>query len=88
MEFEREAVHRLPSILAELFDERESARALISEPVDRGVDVVVDAGGRRWVIEAKTSSSPGTVATVAERFAALALGDAVPVLGVPPRSAI
>lgn len=83
VEFQREAVHRLPGILAELFDEPESGHALISEPGDRGVDAVVDGGGRRWVIEAKTSSSPGTVAATAERLAALDVGDAVPVLVVP-----
>jgi hypothetical protein len=83
VEFEREAVHRLPGILAELFDESDSPRSLISEPVDRGVDVLVDAGGRRWAIEAKTSSSPGTVATVAERLAGLDLGEAIPLLVVP-----
>ena len=83
VEFEREAIHRLPGILAELFDEPDSGRALISEPVDRGVDVLVDAGGRRWAIEAKTSSSPGTVATVAERLMGLDFGEAVPVLVVP-----
>lgn len=83
LEFEREAVYRLPAILAELFDEPEPGRALIFEPVDRGVDVVVDAGGRRWAVQAKASSSPGTVATVAEWLAALNLGDAVPVLVVP-----
>jgi Transcriptional regulator, AbiEi antitoxin, Type IV TA system len=82
LEFEREAFHRLPSILAELFDEPEPGRALISEP-DHGVDAVVDAGGRRWVFQAKTSSSPGTVAVAAERLAALDVGDAVPVLIVP-----
>src|SRR5688572_5063772 len=83
LEFEREAVHRLPGILAELFEEPEPDRALISEPGDRGVDAVVEAGGRRWVIQAKTSSSPGTVAVAAERLAALDVGDAVPVLVVP-----
>lgn len=83
VEFEREAVHRLPGILAELFDEPAAGRAPATESSDRGVNVVVDAGGRRWAIEAKTSSSPGTVAAAAERLAALDVGDAVPVLVVP-----
>lgn len=83
VEFEREAVHRLPGILAELFDEPEPTRALAFEPADRGVDVAIDAGGRRWVIQAKTSSSPGTVATAADRLAALDVGDAIPLLVVP-----
>jgi hypothetical protein len=83
VEFEREAVHRLPGILAELFDEPEPGSALVLEPADRGVDVAIDAGGRRWVIQAKTSSSPGTVATAADRLAALDVGGAIPVLVVP-----
>jgi len=83
VEFEREAVHRLPGILAELFDEADPGRSLVLERSDRGVDIAMDAGGRRWAIQAKTSSSPGTVATVADRLAARDIGDAIPVLVVP-----
>lgn len=83
VELEREAFHRLPGILAELFDDPEPSRALFFEPADRGVDIAIDAGGRRWAIQAKISSSPGTVATVADRLRALDVGDAIPVLVVP-----
>lgn len=81
--FEREAIRRLPVVIAELFDEPESAGPLVPEPADRGVDAVVDASGRRWVIEVKTSSSPGMISTVADRFERLGVGDSIPVLVVP-----
>ena len=83
IEFQREAVHRLPGIIAELFDEPAPGRVLIPEPRRSGVDLLIDAGGRRWAVEAKASSSPGTVAAAAEQLATLAGDDAVPVLVVP-----
>ena len=82
-QFEREAIHRLPGIIAELFDEPAPAHALVPEDRDQAIDVLIDAGGRRWAIEAKASSSPGTVARAADRLAALSLPDAVAVLVVP-----
>jgi len=83
IEFEREAVDRLPGIIAELFDEPAPGHVLMSESRDRGVDIVIDAGGRRWLAEAKASSSPGTVAAAADQLAAVAAHDAVPLLVVP-----
>jgi hypothetical protein len=83
IQFEREVIRRLPGIFAELFDEAISDNALIGDTGDREVDVVMAAGGRRWAIEAKMSSSPGMVAAVGDRLAALRLDDAVPVLVVP-----
>jgi hypothetical protein len=80
VEFEREAFHRLPGILAELLDESVPVHSPTAESSDRGV---VDVGGRRWAFQAKASSSPGTVAAAAERLAALDMGDAVAVLVVP-----
>ncbi len=83
LKFEREAIHRLPGILAELFDDPESGQALVPQGTGDGVDSFMDAGGRRWAIEAKTSSSPGTIASVAGHLQALADEDAIPVLVVP-----
>ncbi len=82
-QFKREAIHRLPGIIAELFAEPVPAHALIPEDADHAIDVLIDAGGRRWAIEAKASSSPGTVAAAADQLAALRLPDALPVLVVP-----
>ncbi len=82
-QFEREAIHRLPGIIAELLDEPAPAHALVPEDRDQAIDVLIDAGGRRWAIEAKASSSPGTVARAADQLAARSLPDAVAVLVVP-----
>lgn len=83
VELEREARRHLPRIIADLFDEPAPERVLTSEAREHGVDVVITARGRRWVMQAKTSSSPGTVAAVADQFAALDDHDAVAVLVVP-----
>lgn len=83
LEFEREAVRRLPAILADLFDEPTPEHALLRHPTDRGADAVIDAAGRRWLIEMKSSSSPGAVAAAADRLAALADNDAVALVVVP-----
>jgi len=82
-QFEREAIHRLPGIIAELFDELPQTAALLPEDADRAIDVVIDAAGRRWAIKTKASSSPGTVAAAVDQLAALDLPDAVAVLVVP-----
>lgn len=81
-EFERETTQRLPVILAELFGESASTIGLSWQEDDHGTDVSVDAGGRSWAVRAKTSSSPGTIAAVAQRFADVN-GDATPLLVVP-----
>lgn len=85
VEFEREVIHRLPGVLAELFDEPAPSQDTVQElhSGDRSVDVMIEAGGRIWAIEAKTSSSPGVVARVAEQRSAWAPEDAAPVLVVP-----
>lgn len=72
IEFQREAFRRLPVILADLFDEPAGGH-LVLEPQDQSVDAVIDAGGRRWLIEVKASSSPGVIASVAPRL--MAAGD-------------
>lgn len=65
VEMEREARHRLPAVLASLLD------ASIADPdADAGeYDVAVDMGGRRWLAEVKSSSSPGTVVAAADQLA-------------------
>lgn len=67
LEAEREARHRLPSLLASLLD-------LPNEPVveeadDRGYDARVHAGSRQWLVEVKSSSSPGTITAAAKQMA-------------------
>lgn len=83
IELEREALHRLPAILAELFDEPEPGQPLRIESADMGVDVVVDSGGRRWLVQFKSSSSPGVVAAAAPRLTGFDGQDARAVLVVP-----
>jgi hypothetical protein len=75
-------LRRLPEVLAELFDELPTSGVAV-EPGDRGAEVLIDAAGRRWAVEAKNSSSPGVVAETATRFGAQTPSDAVPVLVVP-----
>ncbi len=83
IELEREVSHRLPRIIAELLDDPSPPQIVAQEAPDRGVDLIIDAAGRRWLIKAKTSSSPGIVARAAEQLAALPFEDAIPVLVVP-----
>src|SRR4051812_15194532 len=83
IEFKREALRRLPVLLADLFDEPSPTRPLAIEARDRGIDAVIDAGGRRWLLQAKTSSSPGTVDAAADQLDALADEDGIPALVVP-----
>jgi hypothetical protein len=63
-EVEREARHRLPSLLASLLE----APAIEAESSDRAYDVLLEAGGRRWLVEVKSSSRPGVVAAAAEQL--------------------
>jgi len=69
-EFEREALHSLPSLLAALLEEPREDISVRREPqgTDRGLDAVLTSKGRRWLIEVKTSSSPGTVAAAANQL--------------------
>lgn len=83
IEFEREVAHRLPGIVADLFDEPARSATQLGVPNDRGADIAIEAGGRRWLVQAKTSSSPGVVARVADQVAAAPFDDAIPVLVVP-----
>lgn len=71
IEVEREARRRLPSILASLLDAPEDHVEMEPE-AQRGYDASVRDGDRRWLVEVKSSSSPGVVAAAAERLASAA----------------
>lgn len=83
LDIEREALHRLPGLLAELLEEPADALAFHLEPHDLGVDAAVDMRGRRWIFEVKASSRPGIVAAAAERLLVHSLDDALTILVVP-----
>jgi hypothetical protein len=83
LSLEREAMHRLPALLADLLDEPDTALRLQRESPDGGIDAVADSHGRRWLFEVKSSSRPGLVASAAGQLAARAYPDAVGVLVVP-----
>jgi hypothetical protein len=55
--FEREVLRELPAILSDLVEEELDPASFVRES-ERGHDIVVDAGGRRWAFQLKTSSSP------------------------------
>lgn len=80
---ERETVHRLPEILADLLDEPNPRFERVQGADERLDAVVVDDHDRRWVFEVKTSSAPGLVASGAEQLAAYAPPGAIAVLVVP-----
>lgn len=86
-EFEREAMRRVPSLLATLLDVSvDEIRLEPSTDNDRGIDAVVDAAGRRWLFELKSSASPGVVALAAKQLlvhAESGIHAGVPVLVVP-----
>lgn len=80
----REAGYALPELLSELFEQHIPRAAISEAPDDQGIDFVVDAGERRWVVQVKASSSPGVVAAVAERFSPAGwAGETLPLLVVP-----
>ncbi len=71
VEVEREARRRLPSILASLLDAPED-RVEIEPDDHRGYDALVRTGDRTWLVEVKSSSSPGVVVAAAEQLASAA----------------
>src|SRR4051794_34359867 len=80
---EREALRRLPRIMAELLDAPEP-RLLPPGAPDHGWDAqLLDEQGRTWRFEIKSSSTPSLVARAAENLAHVAAHDAIPVLVVP-----
>lgn len=86
-EIEREALHRLPSLLASLLDLPAETVDSEPRPSERsGIDAVLDAGGRRWLVEVKHSSSPSAVVAAADQllsYREAAAADAVALLVVP-----
>jgi len=77
---EREAARLLPEVLAELFDEDQIR---VQPTALEGPDLAARGWNRDWVFEVKASSSPGFVATAAERLRAAAPPGALAVLVVP-----
>lgn len=68
---EREARHRLPSLLASLLDVPADQVEIETED-HRGYDASARAGGRTWLVEVRASSSPGIVKAAAEQMASAA----------------
>lgn len=82
--FEREALHRIPGLLAELLDEPGLEMAAEGSPASSSIDLLArDAKGRRWVFEIKGSSGPGQVDQAARQLRDFADADAIPILVVP-----
>lgn len=85
VELEREVMHRLPTVLASVLGQHEADLRVEVEPVaDPRVDAVIEDGAhRRWLVEVKASSSPGTIAAVAEQVKQLDPNRGLPILAVP-----
>jgi hypothetical protein len=80
----REALRRLPSLLAELLDEPGLELTREESSADSRVDLVArDPRGRRWVFEVKSSSRPGQVALAADQLLSFRDADAIRILVVP-----
>lgn len=81
---EREAIRRLPQLLADLIGapgvELERAEPVAGSRADL---VAQDGQGRRWVIEIKSSSRPGQVEHAAQQLNAFGDANAIPILVVP-----
>ncbi len=84
---EREALHRLPSILSDLLD---APKPLVSGSAgaDHRIDATVtDFADHDWVFEVKSSSAPGVVSRAADQLFAFlskhASANAIPTLVVP-----
>ncbi|HSZ14141.1 MAG TPA: type IV toxin-antitoxin system AbiEi family antitoxin [Solirubrobacteraceae bacterium] len=82
VQFEREALQRLPTILEDLLDQPDIG-PLQQQSTDSSLDAVVESHGRRLLIELKYAASPGVVASAAEQMARLAPCDGIAVLVVP-----
>jgi hypothetical protein len=83
IELQREAVRRLPVILSEILDQDGPVLPVRAGSANERDDILVDVGGRRWRLELKPASSPGTVADVASSFDERQGDGALPVLLVP-----
>lgn len=85
-EFERKALHELPSLFASLLDVgADDVRLGVPPGDDQGLDAIIEAPHHRWLVEIKNSSSPGAVAAAADRLSHLerADSDSAPLLVVP-----
>ena len=81
---EREALRRIPGLLAELLDEPDVKLAAEESQPDSRIDLLArDAQGRRWAFDVKASSGPGQVDRAARQLRALDDPDTIPVLVVP-----
>jgi hypothetical protein len=81
---ERDALRKVPGLLAELLDE--PAVELTTEELrpDSRIDLLArDARGRKWAIEFKGRSGPGQVDQAAKQLNAFDDTDAIPLLVVP-----
>jgi hypothetical protein len=82
VQFEREALRRLPTILEDLLDEPDIGPHQQQAP-DGGFDAIINSSGRLWLFEVKSAASPGVVVSAAEQMASLASRDGIAVLVVP-----
>jgi DNA-binding Lrp family transcriptional regulator len=82
VQFEREALRRLPTILEDLLDEPDIGPPQ-QQALDGGLDAIINSNGRLWLIEVKAAASPGVVALAAEQMARLSTRDGIAVLVVP-----
>lgn len=81
---EREALRRLPRLLAELLDEPAVELDREEDLSGSRVDLVArDHHARRWAFEIKSSSRPGQVERAGDQLDAFRHADAIPVLVVP-----
>ncbi len=77
---EREALRLLPGIVDDLFD-HEGDPLRFGNLGDRGINLLAERGGRPWIFQVKSSSSPGLVSAAVEQFEGA--GEALEVLVVP-----
>jgi Transcriptional regulator, AbiEi antitoxin, Type IV TA system len=82
LQFERDALRRLPTILKDLLDEPDIVPPQQQAP-DGGLDAIINSHDRRWLIEIKSTAGPGVVASAAEQMARLAPLEGIAVLVVP-----
>lgn len=82
VQFEREALRRLPAILEDLLDEPDIGPPQ-QQALDGRLDAIINSNGRLWLIEVKAAASPGVVALAAEQMARVSTRDGIAVLVVP-----
>jgi Transcriptional regulator, AbiEi antitoxin, Type IV TA system len=82
LQFEREALQRLPAILEDLLEEPEIGPLQPQAP-DGGLDAIISVRKRLWLIEIKSTANPGTIASAAEQMDALSTGNGIRLLVVP-----